>query len=160
VICLAPRARENIVRPRRLAEVVARPLSFTVRTRVDALLKPLLALFGFIAGTQFTLQMFRWGTLLWVTTTTHGGDFLGAPRRRLLWFFPFVLLLHPAPYIAALVVLVTVWALQGKLGSIWLWPLAGFYTYCVFASLKLSHLYQLQRRRRAAAGPNNRWRGP
>jgi len=127
---------------------------------VDALLKPLLAFFGFVAGTQFTLQMFRWGTLLWVTTTTHAGDFLGAPRRRLLWFLPFVLLLHPAPYIAALVVLVTVWVLQGKLGSIWLWPLAGFYTYFVFAGLKLLQLYQLQRRRRAAAGPDNRWRGP
>jgi len=34
VICLAPRAREKIVRPRRLANVVVRPLSFTVRARV------------------------------------------------------------------------------------------------------------------------------
>jgi hypothetical protein len=31
VICLAPRAREEIVRPRRLSDVVVRPLNFTVR---------------------------------------------------------------------------------------------------------------------------------
>jgi hypothetical protein len=35
VICLAPRAREDSVRPRRLAGVVARPLNFTVRSRPD-----------------------------------------------------------------------------------------------------------------------------
>jgi hypothetical protein len=29
VVCLAPRAREEIVRPRRLAGVGARPLNFT-----------------------------------------------------------------------------------------------------------------------------------
>jgi hypothetical protein len=32
VVCLAPRAREEIVRPRRLAGVGARPLNFTLRT--------------------------------------------------------------------------------------------------------------------------------
>jgi hypothetical protein len=31
VICLAPRAREEIVRPRRLSDVVVRPLNFTVK---------------------------------------------------------------------------------------------------------------------------------
>jgi len=30
VVCLAPRAREDSVRPRRLAGVVMRPLNFTV----------------------------------------------------------------------------------------------------------------------------------
>ena len=34
MICLAPRAQEDSVRPRRLAGVIARPLSFTVRSRV------------------------------------------------------------------------------------------------------------------------------
>jgi hypothetical protein len=34
VICLAPRAREKIVRPRRLSGVVMRPLNFTVRARI------------------------------------------------------------------------------------------------------------------------------
>jgi hypothetical protein len=35
VVCLAPRAREEIVRPRRLAGVGARPLNFTVRCHLD-----------------------------------------------------------------------------------------------------------------------------
>jgi hypothetical protein len=34
VICLAPRALEDSVRPRRLADVGARPLNFTVRSRM------------------------------------------------------------------------------------------------------------------------------
>ena len=33
MICLAPRAREDSVRPRRPAGVVTRPLNFTVRSR-------------------------------------------------------------------------------------------------------------------------------
>jgi len=33
VVCLAPRALEEIVRPRRAAGVVVRPLNFTVRPR-------------------------------------------------------------------------------------------------------------------------------
>jgi hypothetical protein len=84
----------------------------------------------------------------------------GRPRRRLLWAFPFILLLHPAPYLFAFAVLFTAWALQGKVGPIWLWILGGFYAYVVIASLKTLLVYRLQRRRRAAAGPNNRWRGP
>jgi hypothetical protein len=34
VICLAPRAREDSVRPRRPAGVVVRPLNFTVRSHL------------------------------------------------------------------------------------------------------------------------------
>jgi hypothetical protein len=33
VVCLAPRALEDSVRPRRLSEVGTRPLNFTVRRR-------------------------------------------------------------------------------------------------------------------------------
>jgi hypothetical protein len=127
---------------------------------VDALLAPVLIFLGFFAGAVFGTQMLRWGALLWVSTTTHGGDFLGAPKRRLLWAFPFVLLLHPTPYFVAFVVAFTIWALQGKVGSIWLWFLAGFYAYIVIVGLKMLQVYRLQRRRRASAGPNNRWRGP
>jgi hypothetical protein len=128
---------------------------------VDVLLSPLLMFLGLFVGTMFGTQMMRWGALLWVSTTTHGGDFLGPPRRRLLWVFPFVLLLHPGPYLLALVVILTAWALQGKIGSIWLWALAGFYAYVVFAGLTMLRVYRRQRRGRASsAGPNNRWRGP
>ena len=33
MVCLAPRALEDSVRPRRLFDVVVRPLNFTVRVR-------------------------------------------------------------------------------------------------------------------------------
>jgi hypothetical protein len=127
---------------------------------VDALLPPVLLFLGFSAGTVFGTQMLRWGALLWVSTTTHGGDFLGPPKRRPLWVLPFVLLLHPAPYLLAFVVVFTAWAFQGKVGSIWVWLLGGFYVYVVIAGLMMLKSYRLQRRRRANAGPNNRWRGP
>ena len=149
-----------MVGPRRQADVVARPLNFTVRTRVDALLAPVLALLGFFVGTLLGTQLMRWGVLLWVSTTTHGGDFLGSPRRRLLWVFPFVLLLHPAPYFVALALTFTVWALQGKVGPIWLWLVGGFYAYIAILGLRMLQVYRIQRRRRVSAGPNNRWRGP
>jgi hypothetical protein len=142
------------MRPRRLSGASGRPVNFTVRTRVDALLAPILTFLGLFGGTVFGTQMLRWGTLLWVSTTTHGGDFLGPPKHRLLWVFTFVLLLHPAPYLLTCVVLLTVWALQSKVAPFWLWVLAGFYTYVVLASLKMLQAYRLHRRRLANAGPN------
>ena len=39
MVCLAPRAREESMRPRRLADASMRPLSFTVRSRVQPLLR-------------------------------------------------------------------------------------------------------------------------
>jgi hypothetical protein len=116
-------------------------------------------LFGFCAGGLLLIQILRWGTLLWVTTTVHAGDFLGPPRRRLIWAFPFVLLLHPVPYFVTFLVLITIWALQGKVESIWLWLLGGLYFYVTFVGLTLIRGYR-RRRRRATAGPNSRWRVP
>ena len=148
------------MRPRLQSGASARPLSFTVRTRVDVLLAPILVLAGFFAGSLFFQHVVRWGALIWVSTTTHGGDFLGPPRRRLLWVFPFVALLHPAPYLFTFLIVSTVWALQGKVGSILPWLLAGFYLNFAFSGLVMLRSYRLQRQRRANAGPNNRWRGP
>ncbi len=148
-----------MLRSRRAGRVCVRPLNLIVRPRVDALRGPVFGFLGFFAGTLFGSQMMRWGALLWVTITTHEGDFLGRPRRRLLWAFPFILLLHPAPYLIALCVVFTFWALQGKVGFVWLCFLGGFYAYIALVSLKLLQVYR-QRRRQASAGPNNRSRGP
>lgn len=125
---------------------------------MDALLAPLFGFLGFYVGTMFGLQAARWGLLLWVSTTTHGGDFLGPPKRRLLWTLPFIALLHPAPYLVGLLIVVTVGAAQGKVGLIWLWFLGGVYVYIVLGSMKMLQVYR--RRQRASAGPSNRWRGP
>ena len=54
------------------------------------------AMAGMLLGALLIMQLSRWGLLLYVNVTKHGGDFLGEPRRRLLWAFPFVALLHPA----------------------------------------------------------------
>jgi len=148
------------MRPRRPAGVVVRPLNFTVRSRVDVLLVPAFGFLGFFAGTLFSSQVMRWGALLWVSTTTHGGDFLGPPKRRLLWALPFVALFHSAPYLIALLIILTICTLQGKVGSPWLWFLGGFYTYLVIMSLTLLKAYRKRRMRNVTAGPNNRWRGP
>jgi hypothetical protein len=127
---------------------------------VNVLLPAVLLMLGFIVGALFGTQILRWGALVWASTTTHGGDFLGPARRRLLWVFPFVLLLHPVPYLVAFAVVFTIWAFQGKVGGIWLLLVGGFYAYVVLASLMALRMYRLQRRRRAGASPNNRWRVP
>lgn len=134
------------------------PLGSAQAFRVYPLVAMVSTLFGFLIGSSLLIQILRWGTLLWVTTTTHGGDFLGPPRRRLIWAFPFVLLLHPVPYFVTFLILFTTWALQGKLGSVWLWLLGGLYFYAAFAGLTVYRGYRL-RRRRVGAGPDNRWRG-
>ena len=117
-------------------------------------------LFGFGAGGLLITQLLRWGALLWVTTTAHGGDFLGPPRRRLIWAFPFILLLHPIPYFVVSLVIFTIWALEGKVESTWLWLLGGLYVYAAFAGLTMFRIYRLRRRRQVSAAPDNRWRGP
>ncbi len=119
---------------------------------MDARVAPILLLMGFFAGTIFGTQVMRWGLLVHVTTTTHGGDFLGAPKRRLLWAFPFIVLLHPAPYLVVALVFFTVEALRGKVASIWMWPLAGFYAYILILGLKMLRVYR-RRRRWTSAGP-------
>ena len=52
MVCLAPRARENSVRPRRLAGVVVRPLNFTVRSHFGGIgrSEELGASFGWLCG--------------------------------------------------------------------------------------------------------------
>ena len=116
-------------------------------------------LFGFCAGGLLLIQTLRWVALLCLTTATHGGDFLGPPRRRLIWAFPLVLLLHPVPYFVMFLVLFTIWALQGKVESIWLWLLGGLYFYAAFAGLTLIRGFRI-RHRRANAAPDSRGAGP
>ena len=62
------------------------------------LLIPIYLSVGFMGGTILLMQLIRWGLLVWVSTTRHGGDFLGQPKRRLIWSVPLVAL-HPAPYL-------------------------------------------------------------
>jgi hypothetical protein len=116
---------------------------------VDALLAPFYVLVGFIGGTILLTQLVRWGMLVWVSTTQHGGDFLGAPKRRLLWVLPFVAALHPAPYILVGVSFGIYRLVKDKSGAPIIWMLTGLLIYVAFAAL--SSLAVLRRRRRAQA---------
>ena len=60
---------------------------------------PIFGFAGFLAGMILWVQFTRWVGLLYVSGSREGGDFLGPPKRRLLWAIPFLALLHPAPWL-------------------------------------------------------------
>jgi hypothetical protein len=80
-------------------------------------------------------QMGHWVTLMVTTLAKHGGDFLGEPRRRLLFAFPFVALLHPGLWLTPLVFVAPWLALNTDQSGpirmaaagfcLWLFPFAG-----------------------------------
>ncbi len=106
---------------------------------------------GFFLGTMFLPAALRWGLLAHTALTKQEGDFLGAPRRRLLWFAPFVFLFHPFPYLIAGLFLVSGLALLGRLSTSWLWLLGGFYAYAlVLALLAVPRILKLRARTRDA----------
>jgi hypothetical protein len=107
---------------------------------------PALAIAGFFSATFVVTQWWRCALLLVVALTRHEGDFLGPPRRRLLWISPFVLLLHPGVYLLTALVVVTGLYLQNRLASELGWFLAGFYVYIVFAVLSSASKYRRIRR--------------
>ena len=59
----------------------------------------LLLLPGFLCGLFLWMQFLRWFALIHVTVAKEGGDFLGPPKRRLVWATPLVAALHPAPWL-------------------------------------------------------------
>jgi hypothetical protein len=123
---------------------------------VDTLLAPVRLIGGFVVGSLVIAQITRWAALVCVSAGRHGGDFLGAPKRRLLWVLPFALLLHPALYLVGSVIFLMVAILRGKVGIIWFWFLGGLYVYIVVSGLVLLRAYRFQSRRPIAAGPNKR----
>ena len=85
------------------------------------------------------MQLSRWALLLSTTVSTHGGDFLGTPKRRLIWALPFVALLHPAFWLLC-VVLLGGWILLNSEPTAFQWGLiAGFgiYTLPMFMVIML-----------------------
>ena len=131
--------------------MVVRPLNFTVLgvPRYDVLPVGLIAA-GFFLGMILVPQLLRWALLVHTSFGLHGGDFLGAPKRRLLWAAPFVLVLHPAPYLAVGTVVLTTFAVRGRASLGWLWFLAGFYAYSLLMGvLVVPKLLNLRRKRGA-----------
>ena len=89
----------------------------------------LLVALGFVAAALLAGPISRWVGLVFVSTTEHGGDFLGPPKRRLLWALPFVVLVHPMAYLVLALLVVTAATLMGRMASGWGWFLLGVYIY-------------------------------
>ena len=110
---------------------------------------PIVAILGLFAGSIVLQQVLRWIALLWVTTAKQEGDFLGPPRRRLLWVAPFVVFLHPGPYIIGALVVITGFGLLNRLSAVWVWFLLGLYIYVIVSGLSIaSRYYRIRRRSR------------
>ena len=108
---------------------------------------PLLAILGFFAGTLVVPQILRWIALLSVTTAKQGGDFLGPPRRRLLWIVPFVVLFHPTLYMIGALIVYTGFCLFNRSGGELGWFLVGLYAYIITSGLSIASRYRRMRRR-------------
>jgi hypothetical protein len=91
--------------------------------------------------------LIRWAALLYATLGLHGGDFLGAPKRRLLWAAPLFVLVHPAPYFIVWTVVVGVLAARGQIPGGWVWVLVGFWAYALFIGLITARVFMKVRKR-------------
>ncbi len=111
-------------------------------------LYPLLFIAGFFAATLTVSRLLHWVALIRTSVGKLGGDFLGAPKRRLIWVTPFVLLFHPALYLVLGLLAVSVLAIVGRLPAGWRWFMAGFYAYAVFGGLLVLNAMRKRRSRR------------
>ena len=89
------------------------------------LISPLLGFAGFYAGLLLWTQFTRWVVLLHAAASKEGGDFLGPPRRRLLWAIPFLALLHPAPWLLGAMVFLAFRTLGADAAGAWPWFFGG-----------------------------------
>lgn len=110
---------------------------------------PLLFIAGFAAAAFTVSRILHWASVTRVTIGKLGGDFLGAPKRRLLWATPFVLLFHPGPYLALGLLATSVLAIAGQLPAGWRWFMAGFYAYAVVGGLLMLNLLRKRRSRKS-----------
>lgn len=111
-------------------------------------LYPLLFIAGVFAATLTVSRVLHWVALIRTTVGKLGGDFLGAPKRRLIWATPFVLLLHPALYLVLGLLVVSVLEIGGRLPAGWRWFVAGFYAYAVLGGLLALNVMRKRRSRR------------
>jgi hypothetical protein len=95
----------------------------------------LAAILGVIAAMIFMSPFVHWLALVQTSFAKHGGNFLGPPNRRLLPAAPFVVLLHPVPYLTVALVVISVLVVSGSFAKDWWWFLGGFYLYVATVSL-------------------------
>ncbi|HJS88964.1 MAG TPA: hypothetical protein VJ738_03270 [Steroidobacteraceae bacterium] len=108
-------------------------------------LYPLLFVVGFLAAAFTVSRILHWVSLTRVSIGKLGGDFLGAPKRRLIWATPFILLFHPGLYLLLGLLAIAVLAISGQLPAAWRWFVAGFCAYALLGGLLV--LKALRKRR-------------
>jgi hypothetical protein len=117
---------------------------------------PALSVLGFFVGMLLWTQLTRWVGLLYVSCSKLGGDFLGPPKRRLLWAVPIVGLLHPAPWLFFAAVFFGIRAYRSHAAEGWAWLFGGLALAILF--MILSTVVTLTRWRRSRqsdpSGPN------
>ena len=117
---------------------------------------PIFGLAGFVAGMLLWVQFTRWVGLLYVSGSKAGGDFLGPPKRRLIWAIPFVALLHPAPWLIGVTGIFASRAVHSDAEGSAVWFVAGLSLAVLFMILTtvaaIARWRRLQSSR--AGGPN------
>jgi hypothetical protein len=108
---------------------------------------PLITTLGFFTGGLVVQQTLRWIALLSVVTAKQGGDFLGPPRRRLLWVVPFVVFFHPGLFIMGGLIVSTSFCLLNRSGGELGWFLVGLYIYVIMCGLLIASKYRQFRRK-------------
>ncbi len=95
----------------------------------------LAAILGVVAAMIFMSPFVHWLALVHTSFAKHGGIFLGPAKRRLLPTAPFVVLLHPVPYMTVALIVISVLVVSGSFAKGWWWFLGGFYLYVASVSL-------------------------
>jgi hypothetical protein len=108
---------------------------------------PIIAILGFFTGSLLVQQILRWIVLLSVATAKQGGDFLGPPRRRLLWVVPFIVFFHPGVYMIGALIVGTGLCLLNWPGGGWGWFLVGLYTHIIVSGLSIASRYRRRKLR-------------
>jgi hypothetical protein len=120
------------------------------------LVTPIFGFAGFFAGMILWVQFTRWMGLLYVSGSKDGGDFLGPPKRRLLWAIPFLAVLHPAPWLIGAAGIFAFRALRADAGGGGTWFFGGLSLALLFMILTTVSVLARWRnlRRSQGSGPN------
>ena len=116
----------------------------------------LVAIAGFFLGTLIFSQLTRWVGLVGYALSKQGGDFLGQPKRRLVWMAPILAVMHPGlAFFLVAVFLAANW-LSASSSDLLTWLAGGA---CVSFTFQLFFFFLVYRKMRAAKStpraPNN-----
>ena len=107
---------------------------------------------GFFAATLLVSAISHWAALLVTVLGKQGGDFLGPPKRRLLWAAPLAIV-HPAPFLMVAALMGGAMAGLALLGRSWEWFFVGLYGALAYVGLLASMAWRRSKARRAGPKP-------